>query len=116
MPSLDNGLSGQPLNSPQAHANNTTNTLKRQEADALFTEYLNANKQYAQIKEAMKDKFSKAITKGMDKKTLKYKINFTILIKLVNLHKLTTHYKIILKDSAIKFAISINFLSLNSIS
>ena len=44
--------------------------LKQAQSEALFTEYLNANKQYAQIKEAMKDKFSKAITKGMDKKTL----------------------------------------------
>ena len=46
------------------------NTLTRQEADELFSNFQQANKNYAQIKEALNDKFAKAMTKGMNKKDL----------------------------------------------
>ena len=46
------------------------NTLTRQEADELFSHFQQANKNYAQIKEALNDKFAKAMTKGMNKKDL----------------------------------------------
>ncbi|WP_199770111.1 putative barnase/colicin E5 family endoribonuclease [Helicobacter bilis] len=47
-----------------------TNTLTRQEADELFSNFQQANKNYAQIKESLNDKFAKALTKGMNKKDL----------------------------------------------
>lgn len=74
MPSLNKDLSGQPLNSPQALNNHTTQTLTRQEADDLFNDYLNANAKYAQLKESFKDKLVKDMLKGMDKKTLDSKL------------------------------------------
>ena len=46
------------------------NTLTRQEANELFSHFQQANKNYAQIKEALNDKFAKAMTKGMNKKDL----------------------------------------------
>ncbi|EMZ41470.1 hypothetical protein C826_00490, partial [Helicobacter bilis WiWa] len=45
-------------------------TLTRQEADELFSNFQQANKNYAQIKESLNDKFAKALTKGMNKKDL----------------------------------------------
>ena len=50
--------------------NPTQNTLTRQEADELFSNFQQANKNYAQIKESLNDKFAKALTKGMNKKDL----------------------------------------------
>ena len=44
--------------------------LTRQEADELFSNFQQANKNYAQIKESLNDKFAKALTKGMNKKDL----------------------------------------------
>ena len=44
--------------------------LTRQEADELFSNFQQANKNYAQIKEFLNDKFAKALTKGMNKKDL----------------------------------------------
>ena len=48
----------------------TQKTLTRQEADELFSNFQQANKNYAQIKESLNDKFAKALTKGMNKKDL----------------------------------------------
>ena len=50
--------------------NPTQNTLTKQEADELFSHFQQANKNYAQIKESLNDKFAKALTKGMNKKDL----------------------------------------------
>ncbi|WP_174566005.1 hypothetical protein [Helicobacter bilis] len=50
--------------------NPTQKTLTRQEADELFSNFQQANKNYAQIKESLNDKFAKALTKGMNKKDL----------------------------------------------
>ncbi|TLE07197.1 hypothetical protein LS78_010585, partial [Helicobacter bilis] len=52
------------------HPNPTQKTLTRQEADELFSHFQQANKNYAQIKESLNDKFAKALTKGMNKKDL----------------------------------------------
>ena len=56
--------------SPELNTNPTQNTLTRQEADELFSNFQQANKNYAQIKESLNDKFAKALTKGMNKKDL----------------------------------------------
>ena len=50
--------------------NPTQKSLTRQEADELFSNFQQANKNYAQIKESLNDKFAKALTKGMNKKDL----------------------------------------------
>ena len=57
-------------NTPTPANNPTQNTLTRQEADELFSNFQQANKNYAQIKESLNDKFAKALTKGMNKKDL----------------------------------------------
>ncbi|MDD7295786.1 MAG: hypothetical protein PUG77_00625, partial [Helicobacter bilis] len=56
--------------SPELNPNPTQKTLTRQEADELFSNFQQANKNYAQIKESLNDKFAKALTKGMNKKDL----------------------------------------------
>ena len=57
-------------NTPTPTNNPTQKTLTRQEADELFSNFQQANKNYAQIKESLNDKFAKALTKGMNKKDL----------------------------------------------
>ncbi|WP_167620003.1 hypothetical protein [Helicobacter bilis] len=57
-------------NTPTPANNPTQKTLTRQEADELFSNFQQANKNYAQIKESLNDKFAKALTKGMNKKDL----------------------------------------------
>ena len=57
-------------NTPTPANNPTQKTLTRQEADELFSHFQQANKNYAQIKESLNDKFAKALTKGMNKKDL----------------------------------------------
>ena len=60
-----------PINNTPTPTNNPTQkTLTRQEADELFSNFQQANKNYAQIKESLNDKFAKALTKGMNKKDL----------------------------------------------
>lgn len=58
------------FDAPNGILNPTQKTLTRQEADELFSNFQQANKNYAQIKESLNDKFAKALTKGMNKKDL----------------------------------------------
>ncbi|WP_077389222.1 hypothetical protein [Helicobacter bilis] len=58
------------FDAPNGIPNPTQKTLTRQEADELFSHFQQANKNYAQIKESLNDKFAKALTKGMNKKDL----------------------------------------------
>ncbi|AQQ58946.1 hypothetical protein XJ32_01210 [Helicobacter bilis] len=70
--SLNSGTNGLFIEQPPAFLshNPTQKTLTRQEADELFSNFQQANKNYAQIKESLNDKFAKALTKGMNKKDL----------------------------------------------
>ena len=69
---LDSGTNGLFIEQPPTFLpyNPTQKTLTRQEADELFSHFQQANKNYAQIKESLNDKFAKALTKGMNKKDL----------------------------------------------
>ncbi|EMZ37735.1 hypothetical protein C826_01815 [Helicobacter bilis WiWa] len=58
------------FDAPNGISNPTQNKLTKQEADELFSNFQQANKNYAQIKESLNDKFAKALTKGMNKKDL----------------------------------------------
>lgn len=54
----------------ESQQKNTKSTLTKQDADNLFNEFMNANANYAKVKEGLKDKFTQAMTKGMNKKDL----------------------------------------------
>ncbi|WP_170178082.1 hypothetical protein, partial [Helicobacter bilis] len=50
------------FDAPNGISNPTQNKLTKQEADELFSNFQQANKNYAQIKESLNDKFAKALT------------------------------------------------------